>query len=242
MTSVSHQRHESFARTRWSIVTRVAAPARRAPRDAFAELCFGYWYPVYAYVRRSGHAPTIAQDIARSFLSDLLRRFREEAQPLPTEHFRRFLLASLNRFLAGDWRDCEDDPAFEPALPTEDIESRYRRDCLRTASPEQAFQRCFALEVLARAARRLADEAQQTGHADMYATLAPFLVRDPAAGQYEEIALQLRTRALAVVVALKRLRQRFRELAGEELTDTVTSTDELATEQQTLYAVLQENQ
>jgi hypothetical protein len=39
-------------------------------------------------------------------------------------------------------------------------------------------------------------------------------------------------------VALKRLRQRFRELVGEELADTVTSSDDLAAEQQALHAVL----
>ena len=241
MTIVSHRGHESFPATRWSIVTRVATATPCAPSDAFAELCFGYWYPVYAYVRRSGHAPAIARDFARSFLGDLLRRFREDAQPTPTEHFRCFLLAHLNTFLVGDWRDTQVDPACEIALPNCDIESRYRRDCLQASSPEHAFQRSFALEVLARAARRLSGEAQQTGHADMYLTLAPFLVRDPAAGQYDEIARQLRTRALAVVVALKRLRQRFRELVGEELADTVTSANELATEQQALYAVLQES-
>jgi hypothetical protein len=39
-------------------------------------------------------------------------------------------------------------------------------------------------------------------------------------------------------MALKRLRQRFRELVREELADTVTSADELAAEQQTLLAAL----
>jgi len=39
-------------------------------------------------------------------------------------------------------------------------------------------------------------------------------------------------------MALKRLRQRFRELVREELADTVASADELAAEQQALLAAL----
>jgi hypothetical protein len=43
-----------------------------------------------------------------------------------------------------------------------------------------------------------------------------------------------------IVMALKRLRQRFRELIDSELADTVASADELLAEQQALYAVLRE--
>jgi hypothetical protein len=50
----------------------------------------------------------------------------------------------------------------------------------------------------------------------------------------------LRKPALALVHALKRLRQRFRELAGQELSDTVTSAEDLAREQAALLIVLRE--
>jgi RNA polymerase sigma-70 factor (ECF subfamily) len=216
------------------------ADPRRASRDAFERLCLGYEYPVYAYVRRSGHAPAIAQDIARSFLTHLLHAFRSEAQPVPCAHFRSFLLDRLNAFLVGDWRDMGEYPLAEFPQPVSDVEARYRRDCLQTASPEQAFQRSFALEILTRASQRLSGEARQTGHLDMYETLAPFLVRDPGPAQYDDIAQCLHSRALAIVIALKRLRQRFRELVGEELAETVTSADELANEQHALHAVLRQ--
>jgi RNA polymerase sigma-70 factor (ECF subfamily) len=72
----------------------------------------------------------------------------------------------------------------------------------------------------------------------MYEALEPFLGNEPQAGVYEALARQLQSRPLALVVALKRLRQRFRELVGEELADTVTSSDDLAAEQQALHAVL----
>ncbi|MEO5876890.1 MAG: hypothetical protein ABIS86_17545, partial [Streptosporangiaceae bacterium] len=55
-----------------------------------------------AYVRRSGHAPAIAQDIVRSFLGELLSVFRTGQQPIPTEYFRCFLLARASRRLASE--------------------------------------------------------------------------------------------------------------------------------------------
>ena len=42
-------------------------------------------------------------------------------------------------------------------------------------------------------------------------------------------------------VALRRLRQRFRELIDTELADTVASADELLAEQHALFAVLREH-
>jgi hypothetical protein len=43
---------------------------------------------------------------------------------------------------------------------------------------------------------------------------------------------------LVLVLALKRLRQRFRELVREELADTVLSVEEMEAEQRVLLAAL----
>jgi hypothetical protein len=85
---------------------------------------------------------------------------------------------------------------------------------------------------------RLRREATQAGREAMFEALEPFLTIDPPPGQYEAISGTLGTRPLALVVALKRLRQRFRELADEELAETVTSADELEAERVALHAAL----
>ena len=242
MTSTSSS-YDRFATTRWSVVMQMAASQALDASGALTELAQRYWYPVYAYVRRCGHEPEIAQDLSRSFLLHLLNLFRSGRQAAAQGHFRRFLLAQLNAFLAGDWREAvEAEAAIDLPLPPPDLEQRYRRDHAHVTSPEQAYQRSFALEVLGRAFKRLRSEARKTGHLDMYAGLEPFLGSDPPPGVYEELARKLQTRPLALVVALKRLRQRFRELVGEELADTVTSAEDLTAEQQALHKVLHELQ
>jgi hypothetical protein len=72
----------------------------------------------------------------------------------------------------------------------------------------------------------------------MYEALECYIAEEPPAGQYEELAQHLRARPLALVVALKRLRQRFRELIDLELADTVSSAEEMLAEQEALYDVL----
>jgi hypothetical protein len=237
--TVTSRSYDRFATTRWSMVMQMAATKSPDARNALIELTQRYWYPVYAYVRRCGHAPPIAQDITRSFLTSLMVAVRGGRATIAQGHFRRFLLIQLNVFLAADWREAIDDGASSelPSAPP-DLETRYQRDNVGADSPEQAYQRSFALEVLRRAFKRLRSEARKTGHLDMYEELEPFLGSDPAPGVYEELSTRLQSRPLALVVALKRLRQRFRELVAEELTDTVTSAEDLAAEQQAVHQVL----
>jgi hypothetical protein len=240
--SVASQSHDRFSTTRWSMVMQLASTEPPTAQNALTELAQRYWYPVYAYVRRCGHAPAIAQDITRCFLNSLMRQFRDGHALAADSHFRHYLLDQLNAFLGGDWRDdVEGDSANELVAPA-DLETRNQRDNASATSPEQAYQHSFALEIVARALKRLRTEAQQTGHLEMYRALEPHLARDPGPGEYDALATQLQIRPLALVVALKRLRQRFRELVGQELADTVISAGDLATEQRALHTILHDVQ
>jgi hypothetical protein len=44
-----------FPTTRWTLVVAAADPQRKDARSALVSLCEGYWYPLYAYVRRRGY-------------------------------------------------------------------------------------------------------------------------------------------------------------------------------------------
>lgn len=240
MISAASQSADRFGTTRWSVVRQLASTEPPTAQNALCELVQRYWYPAYAYVRRCGHAPPVAQDITRCFLNSLMRQFRDGHARADESHFRCYLLDQLNIFLGGDWREIvEGDNACDLVAP-DDLEARNQRDNAGTTSPENAYQHSFALEIVARALERLRAEAQQTGHLDMYRVLETHLARDPGAGEYDALATCLRTRPLALAIALKRLRQRFRELVGQELADTVVSARDLASEQVALRTILHE--
>jgi RNA polymerase sigma-70 factor (ECF subfamily) len=230
-------RAPAFAATRWSLV---AAAADRA-QASLAELCVRYWFPVYAYARRSGHPPEAAQQVTLAFFHHLVTQRLAKVEQRAPGRFREFLLAEIDRFLAETWDGA---PVARPAeglaspLPMALLESRHQRESLGAGSAAAAFQRGFALEVIARALDRLRREAAQAGRESMYEGLQPWLAVEPPAGEYEALAQRLDIRPLSLVIALKRLRQRFRELADEELVETVASGSDLEAERAALRAAM----
>src|SRR6478609_3566242 len=62
-----------FATTRWSLVAAAQDAAAPESRQALADLCAAYWYPVYAYVRRRGHDHHAAQDLTQAFFARRLQ-------------------------------------------------------------------------------------------------------------------------------------------------------------------------
>ncbi|HEX7368894.1 MAG TPA: hypothetical protein VF284_01260 [Rhodanobacteraceae bacterium] len=237
MSPASDHSLADFTQTRWSMVRGLQGARAEDARAALTELAVRYWYPVYAYVRRCGHPQEIAQDITQVFLQQAAADLRN-SRGLPCGRFREWLLVRLNVFLAGEWRELTSAIDMPEAPPLAELEARNRSELEPGDSPEQAYRRCFALEVLSRGLKRLRAEARQTGHTGMCEALEPFLTREPLPGQYDELGRKLSIRPLTLVMALKRLRQRFRELVRDELADTVASPDELAAERQALLAAL----
>lgn len=97
-----HVHSQRFATTRWSLV--LAAQERELPesRDALESLCAGYWYPVYAYVRRRGYQAQDAQDLTQEFFGRLLEKDYLKTVDRERGRFRTFLLTAVSRFLSND--------------------------------------------------------------------------------------------------------------------------------------------
>src|SRR5204862_4558102 len=92
-----------FGVTRWTLVM-AAARGNDSPRaaDALTELCRTYWYPLYAFLRRRGHATHEAEDLTQAFFARLLARDFLANIDRQKGKFRSFLLASLKHFLSDE--------------------------------------------------------------------------------------------------------------------------------------------
>ena len=132
-----------FAPTRWSLIAAAREGDSPEARQALSQLCEAYWYPLYAYIRRSGHAADQAQDLTQEFFARLLARdFLGVADP-SKGRFRAFLLASCKHFLANE----HDRAAAQKrgggvtpvSLSIEEAEARYRREPSHDLTPERAF-------------------------------------------------------------------------------------------------------
>ena len=73
-SSLAPTRSPVFLPTRWSVVLRAGRDASADAQDALEKLCRGYWYPLYAQVRRRGYSAPDAQDLTQEFFARLLDR------------------------------------------------------------------------------------------------------------------------------------------------------------------------
>jgi len=239
--SLAEQRIDSdFGRTHWSMVAAVHEGGALLARRSLRELCRRYWVPVYAYIRRTGHSPEYAATLVRRFLSHLVERLKIRAPDVRTG-FRNYLQTELEAFLASDMSalasSAEPADDLSPPWPLEEIELRQAMEHPADSSPAQALQRGFALELLAIALYRLRNEAEQSDRGMLFEQVRPYLSQEPSAADYGALAERMRSSPLAMVIAVKRLRQRFQELIDEELAQTVGNAQSLEAERQTLLSL-----
>ena len=93
-----------FATTHWSVVLAAARTASPEAEAALENLCIAYWYPLYAYLRRSGHAPHAAEDLTQEFFASrvVTKRIFQGIQP-GAGRFRSWLLTSLQNMVKNEW-------------------------------------------------------------------------------------------------------------------------------------------
>src|SRR5262245_55719415 len=92
---------QRFTSTCWTAVARAREQQTPEARQALADLCQAYWYPLYAYLRRRGQSPHEAEDLTQGFIADLLARdFLRDVDPAKGK-FRSFLLAALQHYLSN---------------------------------------------------------------------------------------------------------------------------------------------
>jgi RNA polymerase sigma factor (sigma-70 family) len=232
-----------FATTHWSVIL-TAGKEIDSPhaREALETLCRTYWYPLYAYVRRQGHAPEDAEDLTQAFFARLLEKKYVANARRERGRFRTFLLTSLKRFLVNDWhRACTARRGRgQPVISFDglDAESRLLLEPADDGAPELTFERHWAEAVLAKVLARVETEFRTAGKAEQFAVLKGFLGADHAPPSYAKASEELGLNEAAVKMAVSRLRGRYRELLREELAHTVARPEDVDEELRHLIAVM----
>ena len=231
-----------FAATRWTVVLTAARSDTTRGRDALAQLCQMYWYPLYAYVRRKGYSPPDAEDLTQAFFAQVLReRLVASADP-EKGRFRSFLLTRLNHFLADEWDrlKAQKRGGGERVLALEitAAETRFQLEPVDWRSPDRLYEHRWALTLLERVFDRLRQEYRRDGKATLFEETKGCLAQARAAVPYAEAGARLGLSEGALRVAVHRLRQRYRELLRAEVADTVSGPEEVKEELRYLFRVL----
>lgn len=218
-----------FATTRWTIV--LSARDRHDPsgREAMEALCRAYWYPLYAYVRRSGYSADDSCDLTQGFFEQFLEKDFLRLVGPEKGRFRSFLLVAMKRFLAKEWKRRHavkrgGGVVFVPIDPTE-AEQRYTVEPSDKTSAEVLFDRRWAMTLLERTFARLRSEYESGGRGAIFELLKGFLSESSEQGSYAGAAAAAGLSEGAARVAVHRLRQRFRHCFHEEVAETVRPED-----------------
>ena len=229
-----------FPTTRWTLVVAAADPQRKDARSALVSLCEGYWYPLYAYVRRRGYPAEQAQDLTQEFFVRVLEgRYLDRADP-EKGRFRSFILTSLKFFVADEedrHRARKRGGGVLVPLEFSSGEERYQHEPAHDETPERIFERRWALSMLDRVVERLRDEFLQHGRPEHFERLKVFLLGQSDT-PYATLASEMHTSEGALKVAIHRLRKRYRDLFRQEIADTVVDPTEVEFELRFLAAVL----
>lgn len=232
----------AFATTHWSLVLHAGQGESVAALEALETLCRAYWPAIFAYIRRKGQCPEAARDLTQEFFARLLSKGVIAVANPQKGRFRTFLLTVLQRFMADehdrvmaqkrgggqrllslDQLAAEEEQPFEPSAGL---------------SPEQEFDRRWALVTLENTLQHLRAEAERAGHGELFAALKGFLSGEEQSGTLAEAGARLGLGESAVRMRLNRWRMRYRELLRQEVAQTVPRVADLDEEMRHLLAVV----
>jgi RNA polymerase sigma-70 factor (ECF subfamily) len=233
---------QAFATTHWSVVLTAAGSDTPRAQEALEQLCRIYWYPIYHFVRRQGHAMHDAEDLTQEFFARLLRRNWVAHADQSRGSFRAFLLLVLKRFLAVEWHKATAQKRGGLRhclpLPLDTAETRYALEPADASTPEQAFEKQWTLTVLETVLRELRTEYEQAGKGRLFEALKPCLMGSRESQPYATLAAEQAMSEGAIKVAVHRLRERYRERLKAEIAHTVASPTEVDDEMRHLFRVL----
>jgi RNA polymerase sigma factor (sigma-70 family) len=201
---------------------------------ALETICKSYWYPLYAYVRRSGQSPHDAQDLTQEFFSRLLeKRWLDTADP-EKGRLRTFLIAMLKRFMIGEWRRVSSQrrgggqPHMQ--MDTAFAESRYAADGSSQLPPDESFDRQWAIALHDLTLERLESEFLAAGKYNEFEAIKDCLMAPRGEIDYASVGARLGVSEGAARVSVHRLRKRFREIYREEISQTLSEPADIEAE------------
>ncbi len=235
----------SFHDTRWTLVSRSRGEDTQA-RAALSELCEAYYAPVVAFLQRDGRGEDAARELAHDFFAKLLAGRAIDGAAPERGRFRSYLLGALKHFAADQrvkalaakrggraphlpWETSSTDTEAELAPQMEDA---------RALPPDEAFDRQWALTLLARALRSLEATLTTEGKTAHFEVLKPWLTTSADDLPQARAAARLGLSEGALKVAIHRLRQRFRACVRAEIAQTVADDATVEDELQALRAAL----
>ena len=219
-----------FVTTRWSLIFSAAnGSEEQKARDALAELCRTYWRPIFSFVRARGYSIEDAQDLTQDFFVIMLEHDWLQHADRNRGRFRSLLLRSLQNFLINaaekthahkrgggvefiSWDDWMAEAPSQLSIPVQALDS---------FPPERIFDLTWATTVVEHAFQRLREECEIKGKLWLFQALSSYLTDERDELSYANLSAELGMAETAVKKQLHNMRQRYRSLLRDEVSQTV---------------------
>src|SRR6185436_1038012 len=197
-----------FLTTRWTRVC-LAKEASDEGRRALADLCASYYEPVVAFLRCELRDAGEAREMSHAFFEQVLGGGQIQSADQSRGRFRSYLLGAVKHFAANHRQSAArqkrggglESVELDDALGVED----------GGLSPDAAFERQWAVTVLARAMGSLETECAAAGRLAFFEKVKPLLTGDADYGDQVQLAEACGMNVAALRMALHRLRRRLRD-------------------------------
>ncbi|MEQ1752113.1 MAG: sigma factor, partial [Prosthecobacter sp.] len=224
-------RYSDFPSTHWTLVQAVQGGNADEAARAMEELCKGYWYPIYAFLRRSGHASHDAEDLTQAFFHRLMTEDALQSAQRGAGKLRSWLLGVLKHQLSDHFRylGTQKRGGGIPHLSFDEMaaEERYTHEPQTAGDPDAFFTQIWAQDLLASVRASLREAYEAAGRKEVFDLLLPYLMWDKEPPTGREIAEKIGSSEIATRILIHRLRVKFRTLLKEEVARTVLTPEEI---------------
>ena len=152
-----------FPTTQWSLIELAHRETPSGSREQMGRLLEAYWQPMYAHLRFKGLSHEKAEDLIQEFMIEILNKNLLAIADPKRGKFRTLLLTALDRFAISQHR-YETAAKRSPAEGLASIDAADTDSTVAPASaPSDAFERAWALDVLAQALAAMKQECEEDG-------------------------------------------------------------------------------
>lgn len=234
--------NQQFPNTHWSIVLSARDGSEISSQRALGDLCEMYWYPLYAFARRSGKGPEDAADLTQGLFESLISHESISGLQKDRGRFRSFLIGAMKNYMADQHAKGVSEKrgggALHFSIEVNDAELWYAEELRNDLSADQLYDRRWALTVLRAVLEKLREEYEGRGKGVQFEALRSCLEWNTGERPYSEIAEELGQSTHSVEQAVYRFRRRYRRLLEEEVRNTVAPKEDLRSEIGALLAAL----
>ena len=237
-----------FVTTRWSLILSASnlGSEEQKSREALAELCRVYWRPIFLFVRARGYSTEDAQDRTQDFFVTILKNDWLQHADRNRGRFRSLLLRSLQNFLVNATEKAHaykrgggvEFISWDEWMAEAPSQLSISVQALHSLPPERIFDLTWATTVVEHAFQRLREECESKGKLWLFQALSPHLTDERDEVSYAELSAELGMTETAVKKQLHNMRQRYRSLLRDEVSQTVEDPADVDDEIRYLCALL----